>query len=243
VLSLVVLGAIVLAALAWRAASVPRALIIPFALLFALGLAMPEQIFSSYFAAERIPLVLAFLALPCLVWVPERSGAELAATLAVGLLIAVKMTLVAQHWRAADRLYAEAVDAIKTIPRNAHVSSVIAYGGRSMLPDTPFHEIASLSVLYSDAFVPSLFAWPYNAAQSVGFTEKGQALVRITPIHKVWLPTPDSREYDGMFRADMLRNYDYIFVHNEQLLTHPVPDWLVTVARGTNFRLLRVPKN
>jgi hypothetical protein len=243
VLSLVVLVIIVLAALVWRAASAPRALIIPFALLFALGVAMPEQIFSSYFASERMPLILAFLALPCLVWVPERRGAELSATLAVGLLIAVKMTLVAQHWRTADRLYVEAVDAIKTIPHNARVSSVIVYNGGSMLPDTPFHEIASLSVLYSEAFVPSLFAWPYNAAQSVGFTEKGQALVRITPIHKVWLPSPDSREYDGMFREDMLRNYDYIFVHNEQLLTHPVPDWLETVARGTNFRLLHVPKN
>jgi hypothetical protein len=88
-----------------------------------------------------------------------------------------------------------------------------------------------------------MFAWPYNAAQSVGFTEKGQALVRITPIHKVWLPTPGSREYDGMFREEMLRSYDYIFVHNEQLLTWPVPGWLETVARGTNFRLLRVPKN
>jgi hypothetical protein len=241
-LSLVVFGVIVLAALVWRAASLPRALIISFAVLFALGVAMPEQIFSSYFASERMPLILAFLAVPCLVWAPERRAVELAATFAVGLLIAVKMILVAHHWRAADRLYVEAVAAIKTIPHNARVSSVIAYGGGSMLPDTPFHEIASLSVLYSEAFVPSLFAWPYNAAQSVGFTEKGQALVRITPIHKVWLPTPDSREYANMFREDMLRNYDYIFVHNEQLLTHRVPEWLETVARGTNFRLLRVPK-
>jgi hypothetical protein len=242
VLSLAVLGIIVVAALIWRAAFVPRALILPFAVLLALGVAMPEQIFSSYFASERMPLILAFLAVPCLVWAPARRGAALAATLAAGVLIAVKMTLVAQHWRASDRLYVEAVDVIKTIPHNARVSSVIVYNGGSMLPDTPFHEIASLSVLYSEAFVPSLFAWPYNAAQSVGFTEKGQALVRITPIHKVWLPTPDSREYDGMFRAEMLRNYDYIFVHNEQLLHYPVPDWLETVARGTNFRLLRVPK-
>jgi hypothetical protein len=242
-LCLVVLAVIVLASLVWRVASVPRALIIPFALLFAAGVAMPEQIFSSYFASERIPLVLAFLALPCLVWSPARRSLELAATLAIAALFVVKMTLVAQHWRAADRLYVEAVDAIKTIPHNARVSSVIVYNGGSMLPDTPFHEIAALSVLYSEAFVPSMFAWPYNAAQSVGFTEKGQALVRITPIHKVWLPTPGSREYHGMFREEMLRNYDYIFVHNEQLLTWPVPGWLETVARGTNFRLLRVPKN
>jgi hypothetical protein len=242
-LCLALIVGIVLAALAWRVASVPRALIIPFALLAALGLAMPEQIFSSYFASERIPLVLAVLALPCLVWAPQRRALELGATLAVGLLIAVKMTMVAQHWRAADRLYAEAVAAIKTIPHNARVSSVIVHGGRSMLPDTPFHEIAALSVLYSEAFVPSLFAWPYNAAQSVGFTEKGQALVRATPIHKVWLPTPDSYEYEGMFREETLRHYDYIFVHNEQLLKRPVPAWLETVAQGTNFRLLHVPKN
>lgn len=241
-LSLACLAGLVLAAVAMRAATLPRRLILSFAVLVALGLAMPEQIFSSYFASERIPLVIAFLALPCLIWAPARARTELAATLVVALLVTVKMAMVLQHWRASDRLYAEAVAAIKTIPHNARVSSVIVYEGGAMLPDTPFHEIAALSVLYSEAFVPSMFAWPYNAAQSVGFTDKGQAMVHATPIHKVWLPAPGMHEWADMFREDVVRNYDYIFVHNERLLEHRPPAWLETVASGTNFRLLRVPQ-
>ena len=109
------------------------------------GVAMPEQIFSSYFASERIPLVLAFLALPALVWTKRHARWELAASVAVAALILVKMTLVVQQWRVSDRLYAEAVAAIKTIAPQSRVYSIIVNDEPRMLPDTPFLELSPLA--------------------------------------------------------------------------------------------------
>lgn len=243
--------AIIVAGMVTRKLRFPMPLIVSFAALFALGLAMPEQIFSSYFAAERIPLVLALIFAPTVIWAASAWRAEIAATAVMLVFFAVKMTMVTGVWHEADRRYAEVVPVLKSLPHGAKLMSVIVdEQWDELLPDIPFFELPTLSVVYRQTFVPNLFAYPFNAAQAVKFTPAYAGYFWKTPYHILWpwdvqqiVGNPEFRLRRDAFQDQVLALYDYVFVYNEAALPYPVPAWLETVARGANFRLLRVPKN
>lgn len=241
--------AIILAGLLTRRLRFHAPLIISFVALLALGLAMPEQIFSSYFAAERIPLVLALIFAPTMIWVAAAWRAELAATAAMLVFFAVKMTMVTATWHEADRRYAEIIPVLKNLPHGAKLLSVIVDEQWELLPDVPFFELPTLSVVYRETFVPNLFAYPFNAAQAVKFTPAYAGYFWKTPYHILWpwdvaaiANDPAVRARRDAFQDQVLAMYDYVFVYDEKALPYPVPSWLETVASGTKFRLLRVPK-
>ena len=242
--------AIIVAGMLMRRLRFPMELIIAFVALFALGLAMPEQIFSSYFAAERIPLVLALIFAPTMIWAASAWRTEIAATAVMLAFFAVKMVMVTSVWHEADRRYAEVIPVLKNIPHGAKLMSVIVNEQwNEMLPPVPFFEIPTLSVVYRETFVPNLFAYPFNAAQAVKFTPAYAGYFWKTPYHILWpwdvwqiANDPAVRARRDAFQDQVLAMYDYVFVYNEKALSYPVPSWLETVASGPNFRLLRVPK-
>jgi hypothetical protein len=245
-----VLVAIILAGLLTRRLSFHRPLIISFLLLLALGIAMPEQIFSSYFAAERIPLVLALIFAPTMIWAATAWRTEIAASAVMLAFFAAKMVMVTSVWHEADRRYAEVIPILKSIPHGAKLMSVIVNEQwQELLPDVPFFELPTLSVVYRETFVPNLFAYPFNAAQAVKFTSAYAGYFWKTPYHILWpwdvqqiVSDPAMRARRDAFQDQVLSMYDYVFVYNEKALPYPVPSWLETVATGTKFRLLRVPK-
>lgn len=240
---------IIIAGIATRRLIFPKTLSISLAILFLLGVAMPEQIFSSYFAAERMPLVLSLVLVSSVVWAASAWRTELAATAALLVFLAIKLTMVTQHWHEADRRYAEVIPVLKTLPQGAKLMSVIVDEEWDLLPDVPFFEIPTLAVVYREAFVPNLFAYPFNAAQAVRFTNAYAGYFWKTPYHILWpwdvqaiVSDPAIRVRRDAFQEQVLSLYDYVFVYNEKALPYPVPAWLETVASGTDFRLLRVPK-
>lgn len=246
--TLLIVAVIVLVGLALRRLVFYGPFALSFIFVLAAGIVMPEQIFSSYAADKRISIGLAMLLIACTSWTAPARKLAAAATATIAVLVAVKMAIVTAHWREADRVYAPAIAALRQLPQGARLMSVIANPGPRSLPDVPFFELPTLAILYREAFVPHLYAYPINAGQSVRFTDAYLKIVARTPHHIVLPHMLEKMKVRAVFDAEIhfrpetIRNYDYIFIYDEAALPFPAPAGLTTVATGENFRIVRVPQ-
>ena len=209
---------------------------------------MPDELFSSYGADRRIPIAFALLAVAatdCTNLAPA-----LQRLLACGfiLLLAARTLLIWQVWAGGQPAYRQFVAAFKALPEGARLVSA-APGTGGAMPPTPLFHVDAYAVILRDVFLPSLFAAPWDAGSSLGFTPRYAALRAKTPMVVLWpselarLRDPHLAATEGPFRAEMIGDYGYgLAIGQDQLPRFArLPTNCPVVAKGPEFVLARFP--
>ena len=241
-----VVGALLLT----RRAVLVRAALVPLAILLALAAVMPNELFSSFGADRRIPIALAFVSLAASDWGradPALKRGVLAAVLGVSL---IRLAIITASWSADQTTYRTYLAALRKLPEGAALVAAVP----AMTPsDPPLYHVDSYAVILRDAFAPSLFAAPWDAGSSLGFTKRYASLRAVTPEVVVWprplakLRRPDYAAAHGPFRPALLDRYDAALAIDPEFLPAqarpPAGCGLFAAGhtRTSRFRLLRLP--
>lgn len=222
----------------------------PLIALAAAYVAMPSWLFSSAFADVRLPVALAFLFIAgtSLEW----RNAVWKRRLAVALLalFAVRMAVVAAHWQAADRVYAEYLAAFEALPVGSRLLPVYARRSSDMRSDfdPPIDQIAALAVITRSAFVPTMYARP--TGQPIAAVAPNRPPYYLSPPLLEWIVgeapgyalswAAKTQPANIAYLRENWRSYDYLLVLNAGGHANPVPAALTSVYRGGNFELYRI---
>jgi hypothetical protein len=210
--------------------------------------AMPDKLFSSFGADQRLPIAITLTAIAACDWQPRRTWWHEPASFVLAAIFAVRMVVIGVVWHQADGVYREAIAAIDLLPRDIKLLPVIAHDSGQSLPAIPEFEIANMAIIRKEAFVPGLFASPRDAGQTVAFTPLAKAMVDHT-LGEIILPKELERLKDpayiarlGPFRPQMLGEYDYAFVIDGPVLpalAAPPKEAMRLYARG-NLEIIRL---
>ncbi|MBN9534912.1 MAG: hypothetical protein J0H79_12205 [Alphaproteobacteria bacterium] len=213
-------------------------------------LAMPDQLFSGYGADRRLPIMILLLGIASADWQHARVWWREPLVVAFLALFAVRSVLIAQMWHRSDAVYAEYLQAIDMLPKGTKLLFYTLHAGTQSLSSIPELEIGDMAVVRRDAFVPALFTTPPLAAESISFSPEAQPIAFSTP-HNIQLRpaierlrNPDYVRRRGLFRREVLRNYDYMLIAHPEALPpqSPIPKDLSILFRGKDFVLAKLPQ-
>jgi hypothetical protein len=166
---LLALLAVLFAAGLWRGFIVfHKKMVAPLCALAFFTIFMPEWAMGGWGVHMRLPAVLCALAFASVEFRLDRKAAIALAGSAC-LVLAYNVYALAQDWRVHDRQFAEFREAVRALPENARLMTVLdgdAIGYRS---DQPYWHMAEFAIADRGAFTPLLF------------TTRDQHVVRVDP--------------------------------------------------------------
>lgn len=166
------LGALVLTGLARGHIVVSSTLAFPIAVLSGLFLVMPTQLMTSWSADRRLLIPIALMTLASMAWRPHAASRRATvAAASVLALFAMMHVHIALQWQKADRALDEVRALAGHVPPGASVASMVLMRGSEFMPVLPLYEAAALLVIERSVFVPSLFAFPRDAGQSIRYAD------------------------------------------------------------------------
>jgi hypothetical protein len=248
VATLLVVGLVGLVLLVKGKAAMARAATIPLGLLVALMFVMPNELFSSFGADRRIPIALALFAVAATDW---RAAPVRLRQVCLGgftLLLALRMALIWQVWAGVQPVYRGFISAFRQLPKGARlVSAAPAIGGG--LPMPPLFHVDAYAVILRDVFLPSMFAAPWDAGSSLGFTPPYARLKEKTPAVVIWpgtlarLRDPGFTAKHGPFRPGLIKDYNYGLEIHQGWIPRParLPARCPVIAKARDFTLVRFP--
>ncbi|MSP02312.1 MAG: hypothetical protein EXR07_14860 [Acetobacteraceae bacterium] len=233
-------------------------MVLPLCLLAVTFAVMPFYIFGSEFGDARLPIAILLVAIASTnLDGPERRTSRLIGLCALGLLLA-RSVAIARDWVDSDARLASFVAAFRLIPDGATLYAATAAPYPSIdyrdaaglaLWHPPLKHVAALASLGRDVFVPSTWSNP--------LTQPMRVVASMNPINafhgEIPLKTPGSAELNTMvgkiheFRpllglgAGTAQPPDYLLLIAPDRFQGDLPAGSVTVARGADFVLLRVP--
>jgi hypothetical protein len=237
--SFVLLVAVFIVAAVGRAITVSRVMALPLVLLCLAQLAMPNRLFGGTGVDHRMPLVLAVVLIGAsdVVLRDLRRQSIVAALLAV--LFLARIGVIATTWVGYDRIYAPIVAALAALPPGSRLA--VASPPTSVhvsRNEPPMTHLASLAVVTTDAFVPTLFTFP--GQQPLAVREPYAALARSASPEDFWAflvdgaPDPDRR------LAASLAGYDFVLVTAATPVKSDADARLVLRASFANARLYAI---
>jgi hypothetical protein len=245
---LAVVGLAMLILLIKGRAMVARVAYVPLGLLAALMFVMPNELYSSYGADRRIPIALALFAVAATDWRAAPLRLRQACIGGFSFLLVLRIVLIWQVWAGVQPVYRGIISAFKQMPAGARlVAAAPGIGGG--LPTPPLFHVDAYAVILRDAFVPSLFAAPWNAGSSLGFTAPYAVLRAETPHVVIWpnmlaaLRRPAYARSHAPFRPAVIRDYDFGLAIHQNEIPRParLPASCSVVRRGQDFVLARFP--
>ena len=248
--ALAAVAGVVAGALLTRRARLAPAAIAPLVVLLALAVVMPNELFSSFGADRRIPIALALSGIAAADWDAAGPMVRRAVLIAVLGVSIVRLGAITASWAADQATYRTYAAALRSLPEGA---TLLASVPADAAHDPPLYHVDSYAVILRDAFTPGLFATPWDAGSSLGFTPRYAGLRAITPDVVVWpkalagLANPAHAAAYGPFRPALLDRYDAALAIDPALLPAPArpPASCRAYAAGrtatSRFRLLRLP--
>jgi hypothetical protein len=200
---------------------------------------MPNRLFGGTGVDHRLPLVLAVVLIGAsdVVLRDLRRQSIVAALLAV--LFLARIGVIATTWVGYDRIYAPIVAALAALPPGSRLA--VASPPTSVhvsRNEPPMTHLASLAVVTTDAFVPTLFTFP--GQQPLAVREPYAALARSASPEDFWAflvdgaPDPDRR------LAASLAGYDFVLVTAATPVKSDADARLVLRASFANARLYAI---
>lgn len=233
-ISTLIIGALLIRGIFSGYLIIHRAMKLPLACGSIVVLLMPTQLFGSSLADSRIMVALAFvfIASTDLKSSASQQLRSLLACLFLGLFL-VRTVVIHNYWKEADKLTAAAMRALNEMPTGKRL--FVAF------PKEKTHEFSShfgiflpcLAIISRSAFVPSLYALP--GAQPVTLTPQFRLM-------KAQRPEIEIRPGDSPDWAQVLRDYDYVWVAERAKLASFPSKNLSIVASNAHFDLYQIIK-
>jgi hypothetical protein len=209
----------------------------PLALISAVYLMLPSQLFSGSGADHRLPLVIFLLIIAgSAPRFPSRNAA-LAVGVVLSVMLATRMAVIERIWLQADRVYAEDVAALDALPTGAKLA-VASPSGAVHVVGIPEIHLPTLAVARRDAFVPTMFV--YAAQQPVAFVPPYDALAREAAPETLWagLMTGDADKQDAV--RDALNSYDFVVFIDRRAMQVPTSPCLQPIYQSATFQLFAI---
>ena len=233
-----VLAALALLLAFWRRwARLEPSMAVPLGLLTLVYLAMPSQLATASGADHRIPVMLGLVLVASSRWtMPALRGERLFLGAAL-LLFLLRLDVVAFHWQASDRVYAQLLPALDALPEGGRLAVAYPPDALNSQP-APLIHFPLLAVVRRDAFVPTLFAFPTQ--QPVALAPAWRALRDRLGPERLWSAfIAGGPPLDADERAALAQYDDVVFV-DRATFTPPVAPPLVPVFAAPRFALFAV---
>lgn len=229
IVTVLVLAGFMIFAIFKKQIRISNPLMYPLALLVLAFAAMPTVMFSAYGADVRIPIAFAFLAIAA-IELESQKFVKIAMILLL-IVFSVRLGFITKNWQAADKTYAQYVEAFEKIEEGSRLFSAIAYPGQWTPFPIPVTHFSCIAVIQRSAFVPSLFAYPTQQPLEFADTYKTLA-IKTESTNFESGKTPDWEKVRDI--------YDYALITQEHFFKQPVPQTFIEIFRGDMFRLYRV---
>jgi hypothetical protein len=220
-------------------------LAIAIGVLAALYLVLPDRLFSGYGADRRLLVPLAMLVVISFDWTTSTVVARLGQWLLVAVTSVIAIVNVGVHWYSYDRTYADLLRLTNMVERGGSVAGVMVNTTSQYLTYPPLQEVLSLAVIQRSAFVPSLFAYPTNAASSpLVYTQDYAPKAKRTNILFASTRKAAQTEFDATGTLMQNNGIGYLLLIDSPRFSLEVPSsyqLLATTSDGTG-RLFRIGK-
>ena len=208
-------------------------------LILAAYLLLPSQIYGGSGADHRLPtaffLLLAAASAPRF---PSRRVAAAVGITAASVLI-VRLGVIEQVWREADRVYTADLAGIDALPRGVKLALAHPEGLFHVMR-TPEVHLALMAIARRDAFVPTLFAIP--GQQPVALKPPFAALAEATP-QILWAALVGGSAADRARPPIPLSDFDFVAFTDKRPLRVPPSPCLAPFFIQPTFQIFTVVDN
>jgi hypothetical protein len=198
---------------------------------------VPSMAFGAWYISDRVPLFAALFLLSALspssiAW----TGESRIACLMLGVIACIRIGVVAINWHGYGDRYAEFQSVAEKIPAGSRLMGVSVGAGHHETDIPRCQMYAHLAVTQYALAAPLFSDKSLHPLVLAGALKQADDRLRmLAPV------PPDERttDFNPYMTAAIAAGYQYLLVCNVQLLSHPLPENLVVVARTPNFALLR----
>jgi hypothetical protein len=175
--------------------------------LLAVYVALPAGFVNTANADIRVLMPLAMVAAGAMRDPFRGRRAQLRAAAAIILLVCAKTAIVGAVWRDSERVYRDFREIVADVPPGARLAALVIGGSRddAIFPTSVLH-LAGLAVVERKAFVPTLFADPFQHALSYSPeyapVREGLADSFSTPDNVPWRKIDEEYDYLLLMRPD-----------------------------------------
>ncbi len=203
------LVAIFVAGTLHRKLAMSRVMVPPLLLLCLAQLAMPNRLFGGTGVDHRMPLILTLLLVAASSMVLRNLRRQSILMALVALLFLARIAVITATWLGYDRVYAPIVAALAALPPGSRLAVATPPASVHISrKEPPMTHLPALAVVTSDAFVPTLFAFP--GQQPLAFREPYGALARTASPDDFWSLVADGAANPRAAAA--LADYDFVLV-------------------------------
>ena len=219
-----------------RLALAPR-LTVAAGIVFAVYLLLPSQIYGGSGADHRLPTV--FLLLLVAASAPRFRSPRIATAVGVGAvsMLVVRLAVIEQVWRAADRVYAADLAGIDALPRGSKLAIVHPADLFHVVPVPEVH-LAVLAIPRREVFVPTLFA--IAGQHPVALKPAFAALAEAAQPQRLWAVLAGGHAAGGQPLPAALEHYDFVAFTDKRSISLPPHRCLAPVFVQPTFQIFAV---
>ncbi len=228
----VALGGLFVTGILMKKVQIAKAMYGPLALLFIFFWITPMNMFTGGRLEMRVSIALVFVLTASSAPVPGSIRHWRIGLALLLILFGIRTSVLTSHWFRAADIYSQYLKAFEQIKPGERLFTAIASPGVWKPFPVPLTHVPCLAIIERSAFVPTLFVYP--AQQPVQLAEDHAKQIKQY--------SNPNYEYGRMPEMDnILNNYDYFLIVNEQYFRVKLDISWPEVYRGDNFRLLKVP--
>ena len=213
----------------------------------AVYIAMPQMLFATYMADQRLPIALAFMVIACVHLQMRHRMVRRGFVALLLVLLALRVIEVDVAWASLSGNTMEFRDSVKRIKRGASV--LVVYGNRGGGDD-----VSDLGLVHAAC----LAMIERSALVTTAFTVRGKQIMHVRPAYTDRVDTEDGsppsveqlvvarehpEEVSDKYWQKWQETFDYVYVlFADEDTVNPLPDLLKLVYEGDRFQLYRIAK-
>jgi hypothetical protein len=190
--------------------------------LFALYWAMPDQIFSSFFADRRLMVLVALVLVASMkldLQGMRMRGALLTVLLA---LFIVRMGVIMVNWHNTGKVYGDVMSVMDDIKPGSRVVALVGGGIVPTIQNPPLDHVSNMAVVKKNVYINSLFA--ESGQQPLRVVTGQYSGFSISP-SQTWRQKPEQAPANPFPRIPWQR-FDYLLLINPVSITKEIPSYL-----------------
>jgi hypothetical protein len=221
--------------LAWtRSLRLTRKLAWSLGLVFAAYLLLPSQIYGASGTDHRLPIAVFLLLIGASApRFPNRRAAAIVGTVAASLLL-IRLAVIEDVWRQADRIYSADLAGIDALPRGARLAVAMPAGLTHVAPIPEVH-LPALAVARREAFVPTLFADPRQQPLALNPPYAPLAEAALPP--QIWAALVDDDIAERVRLLPTLAQYDFAVFIDKRPIHVPPSRCLYPIFERPSFQI------
>jgi hypothetical protein len=213
----------------------------------AVYVAMPNMLFATYMADQRLPIALAFMVIACVHLQMRHRMVRRGFVALLLVLLAVRVIEVDVSWANLSGNTMELRDSVKRIKRGASV--LVAYGDKTAgddVSDLGLVHAACLAMIERSALVTTAFTVRGKQVMHVqrDYIDRVDTEDGFPPlIEQLLVARERPDEAEDKYWQNWQEKFDYVYVlFTDEDTVNPVPDLLKLVYEGDRFQLYRITK-